>query len=227
MKIRKFCAVCMLIALLVGSACAEEKSFAGFCSEIKLESADTQAWLEIPGTNISHPVMQHAHDDAYYLDHDPHGNQQNYGALYTESRYNAFDFSDPVTVIYGHRMNNGSMFGTLQKYYSGGFNEYRTINLYMPDGTKREYTVFAAILAADTHILNYHNFTSMRVFNRYFDEVYATRKLGIMLDHQLRPEPEDQVIILSTCIKGDASQRYLVMAKLSNETNGERVGDSK
>ena len=220
MKTLKLCSVCMLILLLLmGSAPAEEMTFESFCQKEKLESADAQAWLEIPGTNISYPVMQHSQDDSYYLDHDERGRPDNYGAIYTESLYNAFDFSDPVTVIYGHRMNNGTMFGTLQKYYSGGFDKYRTINLYMPGGVKREYTVFAAVISSDAHILHYNNFNSRRVFNRYFNDVYATRKLGIMLDHQLRPEPGDQVIILSTCIKGDASQRYLVMAKYNNEFN--------
>ena len=219
MKILKRLGMLLLaLALVFTAASAEdETAFDRFCKEIKLENPDTQAWLEIPGTNISYPVMQHAQDDSFYLDHNCHGKSDSYGALYTQSQYTYFDFSDPVVVIYGHRMNNGSMFGTLQKYYSGSFDEYRTINVYLPDGEKREYTVFAAVIYDDLHLLHYNNFYSWRVFNRFFDDVFATRKLGIMLDPQMRPEPGEQVIILSTCIRGDSSQRYLVMAKLNDE----------
>ena len=217
MKTFRMCLLSLLILMLLAACAAAETTLESLCKEIKLESADVQAWIEIPGTNVSRPVMQHSQDDTFYLDHDCHGKPDNYGALFTESVYNAFDFSDPVTVIYGHRMNNGSMFGKLQKYYSGNFEKYRTINLYMPGGEKREYTVFAAVLESDHHVLHYNNFYSKRVFNRYFDSVFSTRKLGIVLDEEMRPDSDDKVIILSTCIKGDSSQRYLVMAKLNEE----------
>lgn len=217
--LRRICVV-LLVALsaLPMIASAENVTFESFCEAENLDSVDVQAWLEIPDTNVSYPVMQHSQDDSYYLDHDCHGKPDNYGALFTESVYNRFDFSDPVTVIYGHRMNNGSMFGKLQKYYSGDFGRYKTVNLYLRGGEKRSYTVFAAVIQPDTHILHYNNFYSQRVFNRYFDGVYATRKLGIVLDQENRPEFGDQVLILSTCIKGDSAQRYLVMAKLNDET---------
>lgn len=219
MKLLKICLVLLLTMLLLGaSASAVEATFESFCTDLKLESADVQAWLEIPGTNVSHPLMQHAQDDTFYLDHDCHGKPDNYGALFTESVYNDFDLNDPVVVIYGHRMNNGSMFGKLQKYYSGDLEKYQSVKLYMPDGTCREYTVFAAVLQNDTHILHYNNFYSKRIFDRYFDSVYSTRKLGIQLDPENRPEYGEQVLILSTCIKGDSTQRYLVMAKLNKET---------
>lgn len=211
--------VACLLALLMLLNAAHAKNLESLCRDIDLSGTDVQAWLEIPDTNISHPVMQHSQNDAYYLDHDPYGNPDNYGALFTESTYNSFDFSDPVIVIYGHRMNNGTMFGSLQKYYSGNFDAYSTINLYLPDGEMRQYTVFAAVIQDDAHILHHHNFHSDRVFRRYFDGIFATRRLGIVLDAQQRPQPGDQVIILSTCIKGDSSQRYLVMAKSIKEEN--------
>lgn len=218
MRIIKTAAALVLCMMIAFGAAAEEKTLSDFCKKAKIKSENVQAWLEIPDTNISLPVMQHPEDDGFYLDHDEHGKSDNYGALFTEAHYNAFDFSDPVTVIYGHRMNNGSMFGTLQKYYSGAFDRYPSIFLYM-EGEKREYEVFAAVLYSDLHILHYNNFNSPRVFNRFFDSIYATRQLGMMVDRQLKPEPDDQVIILSTCIRGADEQRYLVMAKRKTYTD--------
>ena len=93
------------------------------------------------------------------------------------------------------------------------------MNLYLPNGELKQYTVFAAVIQPDSHILHYNNFYSKRVFTRYFDSIYATRRLGIVLDEQQRPEPGDEVVILSTCIKGDSTQRYLVMAKLNKKSN--------
>ena len=78
---------------------------------------DIYAWLEIPDTDISYPVAQNA-DDTWYLTRDIDGNYSSDGTLFTESAYNGTDLTDPATVIYGHRMNSGAMFGTLQKTYS-------------------------------------------------------------------------------------------------------------
>jgi len=78
---------------------------------------DIYAWLEIPDTDISYPVAQNA-DDTWYLTRDIDGNYSSDGTLFTESAYNGADLTDPATVIYGHRMNSGAMFGTLQKTYS-------------------------------------------------------------------------------------------------------------
>lgn len=210
---RIWCAWLMaLFLVLTGSAAAAEPTYEALCSDAGLTESDVCAWLEIPGSGLLLPVMQHAQDVSFYLNHDSSGQENASGALYTEVTYNARDFSDPVTVIYGKRRNDGSMFGSLQEWYSGAFDANSTIRLYLPDET-REYTAFAAVPYSGIHLLYYHNFQNERIYRSFFEDVYSTRKIGVQLKNELKPEPGDGVIILSTSLKGDAAQRYLVMAK--------------
>ena len=81
---------------------------------------DIYAWICIPDTAIDYPILQHPTDNTYYLNYNLDGSRGYPGCIYTED-YNARDFSDPVTVLYGHNMKNGTMFAGLHKY---GDSEY-------------------------------------------------------------------------------------------------------
>lgn len=73
-----------------------------------------QGWLILPGTMVDYPVM-HTAQENYYADHSYDGQSDVYGALFLDAE-NADDFSDPLSVIYGHDMRNETMFGDLPKY---------------------------------------------------------------------------------------------------------------
>ena len=212
---RVFC-ICLALCMLLGISAfqEEEKTFeslAGQAGEgISLDQLT--AFIEIPGANILYPVMQHPTDDGFYLEHDPFGNESASGSLFTQVTYNSAFYTDPVTVIYGRRMDDESMFGGLQKLYSGSFESVREIKLYLP-GEVREYTVCAAVPFSNIHIVHYYNFRLSRSFEAFFDEVYAVRRPGAQLVEAMRPEFGENVIILSTGLRGDATQRYLVIAK--------------
>lgn len=175
---------------------------------------DIYAWINIPGTVVDYPVLQHQSDDTYYLDHNIYGRKATGGALFTERAYNTADFSDPVTIIYGHKLQSGAMFGSLQGLYSDptGFEENKTIYVWMPD-KQLEFRVFAALPYDNRHILYNYDFTNTRLFQRYFESVFATRALSANFDPECALIPEDHVLILSTCLRGDNTKRYLVMAK--------------
>lgn len=184
-----------------------------------VESENVKAFLEIPKLNFLVPVMQHPTDDGFYLKHNALGEESESGALYTQKTYNLADFSDPAVVIYGRRMDDRTMFGMLQEEYSKAFDELREIVLYLP-GETRQYTVVAAVPFSNVHILYAYDFSLNRMFNAFFDEVYAVRRPGVQLDETLRPQTDENLLILSTGLRGDATQRYLVIAKINRtETN--------
>lgn len=172
---------------------------------------DIYAWLEIPGTDISYPVLQ-SENDSFYLDHDENKNYASAGSIFSESAYNGKDFSDPVTVLYGHRMGSGAMFGQLQKLYSDPekFSELNEIVIYLPDREIR-YNVFAAVPLDNRHILYSYDFGSARHFKAFFDEIFDIRAIGSNLDKDGKPSYDNKVIILSTCLMGDRTCRFLVM----------------
>jgi sortase B len=172
---------------------------------------DIYAWLEIPGTDISYPVLQ-SENDAFYLDHDENKNYSPAGSIFSESAYNGRDFSDPVTLLYGHRMSSGAMFGQLQKLYSDPekFSELNEFVIYLPD-REIHYKVFAAVPLDKRHILYSYDFGSARQFKSFFNEIFDIRAIGSNIDKDAKPSYDSQVVILSTCLMGDRTCRFLVM----------------
>ena len=172
------------------------------------------AWLDIPEADTSYPVVQHPEDDSFYLDRDINGEYRQAGSLFTEHEYNSIDFNDPVTIIYGHYMNSGAMFGNLQQFYSNpqNFTENNRITVYLPD-RELNYQVFAATKYDNRHILDNYDFSNPKMFEVFFESILSIRDLSAQLDQNIDLNADDKVLILSTCLKGDYSQRYLVFAK--------------
>ena len=182
---------------------------------------DIYAWLDIPGTDISYPVVQNPDDDSYYLRHNSDREYSAGGAIFSEATYNSTDLNDPVTILYGHHMNAGNMmFGHLQSYFSDPdfLANDPVIRLYTPSGVL-EYAVFAAVPFNKMHILYYNNMYDPVVYQTFFSSVLTIRELGdyINEDHIPSDPEQDRVLILSTCLEGDNTRRFLVMATLVSD----------
>lgn len=214
MKYKRLFAVLFCLMLSIGYAgAAEELPYQMLCKQHGLENQEVIAWLEIPGASLCEPIMRSRSDDTYYARHDADGSANEYGSLYVQAHYNAGDFSDPVTMIYGNSTAEEAPFRMLQQTYSGSFDACRRVYLHTPDGS-REYVVFAALPYSSIHVLHYYDFRVARRFNSFFDSVFSTRALAMHLDEDNRPAfGQDRVLILSTGLRGDSLQRYLVMAK--------------
>ena len=180
------------------------------------DSEDIYAWLDIPGTQISYPILQNEEDDTYYLRRNAKGESDVNGVLYTEATYNSRDFSDPLTVVYGHNMKSGLMFGTLQEMYSSQelLDEHSEIIIYMPD-RELHYKVFAAVPFDNRHILYNYDMSDERTFRLFFQEVLSVRSLEAVFAEDTFVQSDEKVVILSTCLTGDRSKRFLVCGKLS------------
>ena len=181
---------------------------------LQAENPDIYGWLDIPDTDISYPLLQSQEDDTFYLNHDAYKDYNSAGSLFTEHRYNTNDMTDPVTVVYGHRQNDGSMFGTLQQTFSDpeSFAAHRTIVVYLPDRELR-YQVRAALPYDNRHILYQYDFYDTQSYSDFLYSVYNARALGINYAEQAI-EPDDSLLILSTCLKGNRKNRFLVLAAL-------------
>ena len=180
--------------------------------KLQQQNEDIYAWLEIPGTEISFPVVQHPENDAYYLKHNVDKQDDRDGAIFTEHEFTKKDFSDPVTVIYGHNMRKKN-FGRLQEYYSDGENikNLSKIILYLPE-KELHYAVFAAVPFDNRHILYSHDFQNQHIFELFFQHLCSIRAFGANFAEENFPKKDDHVLILSTCLMGDLNQRYLVCA---------------
>jgi len=171
---------------------------------------DVYAWIWIPGTDIDYPILQSdTEEDAYYLNHTIEKKEGLPGTIYTE-KYNAKDFSDPVNVVYGHNMKNGSMFAGLHKYEDRAFfdsNPY--VYIYLPDKALK-YRIFAAVSFDDRYLLGTYNFTIPRDFEEYLDELRGSINGNVNID--IPVSQETGILTLSTCIADSPNERLLVNA---------------
>ena len=135
------------------------------------------AWIDIPGSSVSQPVLQHPTDKDFYNRRDLDKNYSVYGCIFTEVDYNSTDFNDPVTVLYGHHTSNGLMFGDLQKIYKDNITECDEIVVYLPEKELR-YKVFAALVYSDHHLLYYN---SNYQLNRLIDLLHFSYFQGVSL----------------------------------------------
>lgn len=111
-------------------------------AEVFAQNDDLIGWISIPGTRIDYPVMQTKDDPDFYLKHAFDKSYSNYGVPYATENCDA-DISDNM-VLYGHHMNNGSMFSDLCKYADEDFyREHKTI-YFDTLGGYGEYEVIAA-----------------------------------------------------------------------------------
>ncbi|MFR3321064.1 MAG: sortase domain-bontaining protein [Lachnospiraceae bacterium] len=76
-------------------------------------NSDIVGWLRIRALDISYPVVQ-GKDNDYYL-HRTFEKTDNFAGCLFVNSYNMGDFTDQNTIIYGHNMKNGSMFGKLSR----------------------------------------------------------------------------------------------------------------
>ncbi len=189
-------------------------------SEYRAVTNDVYAMIRIPGTNIDYPVAQNPENDNLYLRHDVDGRFSPNGTLFTEHTYNSADFSDRVTVIYGHNMTDGEMFGNLQEYYSDEATFGRYGDIYITtEGKTLHYKVFAATPYVNTHILyHYNKFPTDESVDSFLNSVYSSREFGINIDEANKADSSDKILVLSTCLKGNYSKRFIVLAKLEENT---------
>ena len=168
---------------------------------------DYRAWLKIDKTSIDYPVMQ-GKDDLYYASHDIDGNMSFTGAIYMAAG-NTADLTDDYIVIYGHHMDNGAMFGDLEKFLDKDFFDSNSGGKFVfPDGN-----VFDLQLWAVVHT------------DAYEDEVYAvgSRSFDDIVEYvnsyskYIKPTAIDnakKIIALSTCQDATTNGRLVVFYTL-------------
>lgn len=183
---------------------------------LKEENEDIYAWLYIPGVEIDYPILQHPTDDAYYLDHNLDGSSGLPGVIYTET-VNQKDFTDPHTVIYGHNMNNGTMFGALHKYEDRQvFDENQFIYIYTPEKVF-VYQIFAAYEYNAVHLIYNFDLDNPEIFQNYLEQIFETRSMNANIRQDAEVDSDHRIVTLSTCVRGKKNMRYLVQGVLLND----------
>lgn len=128
-----------------------EIDFAG----LKAVNPDVIAWIQILALDISYPVVQ-GKDNAYYLHHLFSGESNINGSIFVDC-HNQPDFTDQNTIVYGHNMKNGSMFGTLDKYQDqmGMKQKQRRKTIRFETQMLSDIALFATVMMGIVYVLSY------------------------------------------------------------------------
>ncbi len=180
-------------------------------ASLKAVNPDIYAWIDIEGTNVHYPIVQSATDDTYYLEHTIEGVKGYPGSIYTEM-INAKDFSDFNTLIYGHDMKDGSMFKHLHKFEDAEFfNTHDTVMIYTEKEIKT-YRVFAAVVYDNRHIMYTYNNNDVEARKAFIQSLYDSKSFKNHYREGVEVDENSHLITLSTCITGQPSKRFLVVA---------------
>ncbi|MCL2146532.1 MAG: class B sortase [Synergistaceae bacterium] len=177
--------------------------------KLKVVNRDTAAWLYSPDTVIDYPLMR-ADDYNYYLNHLPDGTRNANGSLFID--YNsASDFSGQLTVIYGHNMKSGSMFGGLKGYKSQSYFEKNPyMYLYTENSNYRIDLLYGALIDAG----KWREQAFMFEENAKSLLSYAAQNTTFTSSVEYREG--DKIVVLSTCSYEFDDARYVVIGILRN-----------
>ena len=173
-------------------------------------SKDAVAWLHNPGTVIDYPVMK-TNNYTYYLNHLPDGSVNSNGALFIDYN-NAPDFSEQLTVIYGHHMKSGSMFGTLVKYKEQSYYRNRPhMYLYTERGNYRIDLIYGCVISE----YEWTNRGYMLAEN--IDSLLSYARDNSTFSSNASYEQGDRVVALSTCSYEYDDARFVLIGVLRPE----------
>ncbi len=118
---------------------------------LKAINPDTVGWIYIPGTVVNYPIVQRptTRSTSRTTSRDRKAGSPRSAPSSCRPR-TASDFSDPNNIIYGHHLNDGSMFACVADFSDAAqFNDHRTVYILTPEGNY-ELSTFALVhVAAD------------------------------------------------------------------------------
>ncbi len=175
--------------------------------ELKKQNEDIIAWIYAEDTPLDNPVVQ-ASDNDYYLRRLINGKYNIAGTLFADFR-NSFDFSDLNTVIYGHNMNNGSMFGFITNYRKQEYYDtHKDACILTPDKNFKIEFVAGMTVRADDEIYK----VPMLIDERESIIDRLIKKSDFVSEREIKES--DKLVTLSTCSYSFKDARYILIGIL-------------
>lgn len=175
-------------------------------------NGDVVGWIAIPDTEVFYPVMQSA-DNNYYLKRTWKKESSSVGAIFLECQ-NSPDFNDFHSILYGHQMRDGSMFGGLKQFADDAYwREHPTIYLVTGSGVEK-YDIFAAFEVGVHEI----------VYRLNIEEEGAQQEMIVfclahsVIDTGITPAADGHILTLSTCTGRGYASRWIVQGVRQEES---------
>ncbi len=174
-------------------------------SAIQERNSDVFGWIELPGTNLTYPLLR-SRDNQDYLYHTWEGDWVLSGSIFLESMNNK-SLLDFHTIIYGHHMQDGSVFAPNLGYKDAAFWESNPYFYIATDTELRRYRVFSA----------YEADIDSDAFRLYFEDgAHRAAAIDEYISSSVVPSPvtptaDDFILTLSTCTgTGGYDSRWVV-----------------
>lgn len=161
-------------------------------------------WIYSEGACLNYPVMQ-GKNNSYYIDHLPDGSRNIAGSLFADFRNSAIG-NDPNFIIYGHNMNNGSMFGSITNYMSQEYyDNYPYIEFYALDRDYRIELIAGCTVYVDSAVFDI-SLNDSEVINELI--------LSSTFKSDTQYKSGDKLVTLSTCTNISDDTRYILLGVL-------------
>lgn len=179
---------------------------------------DVCAWVTLDETRIDHPVLQ-GKTNLDYINTDVYGNFALAGSIFLHT-HNDRTFHDNYSVLYGHHMENGGMFGDLDLYKDEAFfKANQTGMLILPD---RAYSlqVFACMLVVASEDRIFDPSTWDKGVGKLLDyaeedALYIAPETIAELRSRIKAGEQPQVLALTTCASEFTDARTIVLAAMN------------
>ncbi len=196
---------------------------------LKAQNKDFKAWIAVPGANISLPVVQTTNNDKY-LNTGFNGKWLSGGTAFIDYQ-NKAPFSDMNTVIYGHNMRDGSMFGKIKNYKSLDTYKKNPLIYVYTENENYVYKIYSVFLTSAVRsddngyvfAYNFINLSNSENFASFMEEVKLRSYYNTGVDFQ----EGDKIITLSTCDRTVMKNgRLVIIGRLVRENEEADVDTS-
>ncbi len=175
--------------------------------ELLALNSDTVAWLRFDPEPaiINYPVVQ-GKDNEEYLHKTFSANENTLGTIFLNVDNNA-NFLDENSILYGHYMNDGSMFRHLEDYKDKAFWEANPyFYIYTPDGQELVYHIYSVGEVLDTSDTYLTDFPTNDDYQKFLN---MTKEVA-MYDTGIEVTTGDTIVTLSTCTSANNDHRFVV-----------------
>jgi|GEM_PF-389351 len=170
---------------------------------------DIIGWISCVGPGIDLPIVQTSDDD-FYLSHLPNGEKNKMGSIFLHYR-NASDFSDVNTMVFGHNMKTGDMFGNLKDYHNQAFyEEHPVMTIYIP-GKEFVLELISGYTLDSAYEVPPMSFEDASAFEVYIQNII--RRSHFKSDVEVNYG--DRIVCLVTCTPASDNTRFIVVGKLN------------
>lgn len=184
-------------------------------NELYSQNNDFVGVLTVVDTDINYPVMQTPSDPEYYLRRDFYGESSTAGTLFVDYRC---DIVNPTTntIIYGHNMRSGTMFGGLKRYLDYDYYQAHKTIIFKTLYEEQTYQVVGVGLSEvgydDDDTYKYYDFIDALTGEELQEFIDNIQSLSVF-DETIDITSDDKLLTLSTCNTYTENGRMFVVAK--------------